>query len=480
MFIHAGSTRDWVKHYGTESDSLRYRLEFLDSKTTLHQRSAQISFSRFANGDMVQVSSPATFFDTAIDWRVRITSPGNPSFLDSAVLRVHSGAAKCESPDAPVDQYRFEKIAYWRKPSADFPIDLFTNPPEQVQRISYYGISYDTLYAFTGSGELAAVNDRMKQKIRIEYLDGILRYIQLWEGFIHSVPAITVEYGVGISSWMAHGNLWTLDSSNGTPIPQARRGLGHVLKKGESWVYRDSSMVTFANPDSVHGSLISLELLETPTDSAGWLSLKVRETTAPDTGNPTDSILEIRLDTLQRMVRVLKGSKLSFGTPWSMPSTMEGRWALGLLTHPLFSDSANLRYWEVSGKTQGEIPSSTTRDTFEMRMHKDIGSTWILKKNTHSSYAIFNGFSTWTLVAHALDNTILPASAKTPHTVRNLAWLRARIAQDPALEVVRIRLDGVRAKARGAKALELLDARGIGFVQVRDGQDLVTLRVVRP
>lgn len=480
--IHSGSTRDWVKRHGEGNDSLRYHLEFIDSRTSTHVKSAQISYSRTVDDSSFLVLSPANFLDTAIDWRVRITSPETPSFSDTAVLRIHSGAAKCDSPNVSVDEFRFEKLAYWLEPSEVFPIDLTYNDPEQVRRLSYYGYgtSADPVYALTGSTELAALNDRMVHKVRIESSYGILSYSELWEGFWHTEPTIDIKDGIGITSWMAHGNLWTLASSDGTPIPQTRRGLDHPLKKGESWVYKDSSRKQFGTVGNAPTSLISLELLDTPTDSAGWTCLKVRETTAPDTGKRTDSTLEIRLDTLRQIVRVLKGSREYAGTPWSMPSTMEGKWAVGLLTFPMFSDTSNLHYREVSGEAHGEMPMTTSQDSFDMSIQHGIGSTGIFVNSTTNAFAIFNSFSIWKLVAYATENLILPASARAPRPVRDIAWLRARLARDPAMEVVRIRMDGVRTRAKGLKALELLDARGIGFVQVRDGQELATLRVVRP
>lgn len=478
VVFHRGSTRDWVKRYGAGTDSLRYHLEFIDSKTSFHAKSAQIGYSRIVNDSSILVMAPAEFVDTAIDWRVRITSPETPSLVDTAVLRIHSGAAKCDSPGVSVEGYRIEKLVYWIEPSEVFPIDLTYNDPEQVRRLSYYGYgtSTDPVYALTGSTELAALNDRLVHKVRIRYADGILSYQEYDGGFSHSEPTITNDDRIGITSWSAHGNLWTLTAWEGPPLPQSRRGLGHGLRKGESWVYRDTS--TDKKPLV---AWISLELLDNPTDSAGWTCLKVRESRSTDTGKPSDTTLEIRLDTLRQAVRVHSGSKEVTGTPWSIPSSMEANWALGLLTHPVHPDGASPRYWELSGKSQGgELSQTTILDSFEMLIQKDIGSTRIHKIRHNSSYPVFNEKFAWTLVSHSLDNSILPASPKIPRTVRDINWLRARLAQDPTLEVVRIQMDGVQTRARGARALELLDARGIGFVQVRDGQESVQLRVVRP
>ena len=151
------------------------------------------------------------------------------------------------------------------------------------------------------------------------------------------------------------------------------------------------------------------------------------------------------------------------------------------MTHILHSEDTVSRYWKYSSETEGELQRSTWTDSFDMRLHADIGATSIVTMSSaHGS--VINGVSlrSWTLVAHSFDNTILPTLPRISGKARNLAWLRERIAHDPSLEIVRIAPDGSSTRARGSDAAKLIDARGFAIVQVRDGQELVQLRVVRP
>lgn len=472
--LHRGSTRDWVRRSGPNADSVRYRLQFLDS--TYHDTTF---YTTYADSDFA--STTVVTRESWYDWRVRITLPDSPSVEDTAVLRVLSTKRDPNPYNASDKGYDIRQLAFWAIPSDHFPIDVQSNPQEQVRALTYFGeVRYYTLLPYTGAWEMALNWNCTNCGISVGDMDGDLYYSQLWVGYWHSVPTVTTKDSVGITSWMSNGNIWTLTASDGTPLPKVRRGLNHTLRKGESWVYKDSSRKEFGTLDNAPPALISLELLDTPSDSAGWTCLSVRETTAPDTGKRTDSALEIRLDTLRQIVRVLKGSKEDVGTPWSVPSTMEGKWALGLLTHPLFPDSENTRYGEVSGERQGEMDYTTRQDSHEMHIQKDIGSTRIFESHTTNSFPVYNSRYTWTFVAHSLDNSILSTSSGMLRQARDLAWLWERLSGNPDIEVVRFGLDGSSLRGRGTEALKLLDMRGVGVVQVQDGQEIVRLRVLRP
>ena len=160
--------------------------------------------------------------------------------------------------------------------------------------------------------------------------------------------------------------------------------------------------------------------------------------------------------------------------------SMEVEWALGLMDHPIFPDSTKSRYAIGGSSHEGEVPSSGTSRSFQMNLVDSIGTISIWSASRSWGVMYNEPFSSWTLIAHSFDNTILPASARLPGKARNLAWLRERIAHDPSLEIVRITPDGSRTRARGPDAAKLLEGRGFGIVQVRDGRELVQLRVVRP
>lgn len=269
-------------------------------------------------------------------------------------------------------------------------------------------------------------------------------------------------------------------------MPAPTGGFGHRLKSGEIWIYRDSTGNN-VYPSLNRRAYVSLELLAPPSDSAGWTRLSVRKSVHPDTGDAKDTVLAIRVDTLRRMVR--NGNDLV--TPWLVsPVTganwmlvspsMEAEWALGLMDHPIFPDSTKSRYAIGGSSHEGEVPSSGTSRSFQMNLVDSIGATSILSASRSWGVMYNEPFSSWKFVAHSFDNTILPTSAKLPAQDRDLAWLRERIAHDPSLEIIRIVPDGSSTRARGAEASKLLNARGIGVIRVRDRQELVQLRVVRP
>lgn len=470
MILDPGSTRDWIKYTGPGIHSVRYHLEFLDS--TSWDTSYPVSYM-FRENDS-NIIKTVDRRDSFIDWPVRITIPDSPSVVDTALFRYISIHIPLELYGSKGD-YRIHRLACWARTSPHFPIDLERNPQEEMEK-AYTLFGRWHPHFVTGAWEVSVSRGAGSSSTTtgISGDSSLLGDADLWYAYAYSTPRTLSSEGIGITAWLSRDSYWRLQTADGLVLPSAQGYLGHRLQKGESWVYRDSSRTMFPRDSST--AFVALELLDTPSDSSGWIRLNVRKSVRPDTGKHLDTTLAIRLDTLHHFVRC--GSDLC--SPWSLPGTQECNWGLGLMTHILHPEDSTSRYWKYSSNTEGEVQRSTWTDSFDMRLHTDIGATSILSKTT--SKGVMNGTSlrSWTLVAHSLDNTILPTAARTPLRSRNLSWLRDRIAHDPSLEIVRIAPDGSSTRARGAEASKLLEARGVGFVQLRDGQKLVTLRIIRP
>lgn len=87
---------------------------------------------------------------------------------------------------------------------------------------------------------------------------------------------------------------------------------------------------------------------------------------------------------------------------------------------------------------------------------------------------------TWTLQAHALDSGALGTSHPSPRSRRDLRWVQEHLKHHPGTELVRILPDGTRSRARGPEAMEMLQRRGMAILHVRDGNELVIVRVIQP
>lgn len=467
LVLHKGSTRDWVKRFGASGDSVRYRLEFLDSTSRDSTREEAYSSE--------QTRHKA---DTTIDWRVRITRSDSPSVADTAILRVlRSSWVKFSDSLPPEEERRIQGLAYWLKPSRHFPIDLQFHSDRES--------SVQGIYACLTTGVWEAL---LLERMTIDASDGLHRVgdmictKSLGGGFCHAVPTVASRDSLGIVVWQNNGAVWELRGVDGIARPPLRSSLGHALRKGECWVYRDSSESDYLNfgvrSMSKSRAFVSLELLSTPSDSAGWMRLLVRESVHPDSGASSDTTYAILLDTFQTIARI--GTVET--TPQNLSSGVPG-WALGLMKHPLFPDTSKSSYSKSFSRSEGEaVIISGSSYSYLMSLDNGIGATSITSKSSSSGVGSIrgSGYSSWTLVVHSLDNAPLANLAAPARPTRDLAWLRVRIAQDPTLEVARIRLDGTRSIARGATATRLLQERGMAIVQVRDGQELVTVRVANP
>lgn len=470
--LHRGSTREWVKYTGSRPDSVRVRLEFLDS--TYKDSSTPFTANVLPPGSTVYESKTATRKEVITEWKVRITIPDSASIKDSAVLRVSSVYIGLDVFGTGSD-VRLLNLAYWKTPSKHFPIDVQLNPAIEVnQYLRLNALNYPPTLP-TGAWELGLLNnDPMRRDLRLDD-DGSLSTTSLGSGFSGSPPIVSRKDSIGITGWLRKGSYWKLSAADGKTFSRAPGGLVHRLKKGESWVYRDSSKEVGTFPPR---SMVFLELLETPSDSVGWTRLTLRKTVHPDLGSPKDTTITIFLDTLHHLVRTGTES----GTPWSLPKSLEGRWGIGLMKHLLAPDSAVSLYKESFGSSQGEANRTASWNQYVLKIDKDIGATSI---RTDDWYSIAAGGSptfmySWTLVGHSLDNIILPSSTRSPARIRDLAWLKERIDRDATLEVARFGLDGSCLRGSGTEALRLLELRGVGVVRLRDGQEMVDLRVIHP
>lgn len=475
LVLHKGSSRDWVKRFGASGDSVRYHLEFLDST----------SRDSSSNEEVYNSASIRYKADTTIDWRVRITRSDSPAVADTAILRVlRSRWVTITDSLLDVEERRIQGIAFWLKPSRHFPIDLqFHSSGESSfpdMRIDLTTGVWEALllaYPKTTTGtEWNRRNDllgRQGDKFCTTSLDG---------GSCYDVPTVASRDSLGIVAWQNNGAIWELRGVDGSARPPLRGSLGHALRKGECWVYRDSSESDYLNfnvrSTSRSRAFVSLELLSTPSDSTGWMRLLVRQSVHPDSGASSDTTYAILLDTLRTIVRI--GTFET--TPENLSSGVPG-WALGLMKHPLFPNASKSSYRKSFSHSEGEaVAISSSSYSYLMSLDYGIGATSISSQSSTSGVGSIrgSGFSCWTLVTHSLDNAPLANLAAPARPTRDIAWLRARIAQDPTLNVARVRMDGRRTVARGAAATRLLQERGMAIVQARDGRELVTLRVANP
>ena len=482
LSLHRGSTREWVRRVGYSGDSVRYHLEFLDSTS---RDSTSDSEGSYTPSDSIgQVVGTYRAADTTIDWRVRITRSDSPSVADTAILRVvRSRWFMFSDSFPPQEKRRIQGLAFWLRPSRHFPIDL------QLHSNLEWSVPGMRINLTTGVWEAVLLIDPTATSAnwsnssnRFNRSGNQLCSNGLGSGSCYDAPMATSRDSLGIVAWRANGTFWELRGVDGTARPPSRSSLGHALRKGESWVYRDSSESDYLNfgvrSVSKSRAFVALELLSTPSDSAGWIRLSVRESVHPDSGTSSDTTYAILLDTLQTIARI--------GTLETTPENLSSgvpSWALGLMKHPQFPDSSKSSYRKSFSRFEGEaVVISSSSYSYLMSLDYEIGATSITSRSSSAGVGSLrgSGYSFWTLVTHSLDNKPLPTMVRLPAKARNLSWLRTRIAHDPSLEIIRIAPDGSSTRARGAEASKLLDARGVGIVRFRDGQHLVTLPNIRP
>ena len=137
LSLHRGSTREWVRYTGTKPDSVRYRLEFLDS--TSRSTSSEYKASYIPPGGTVCVDKLVPRKDLVTEWKVRVTIPDSPSVVDTAILRV-VGVTIDYDVFKTGSTAQILNLAYWYKPSVHCPIDVQINPVTEVQRYLTLGV----------------------------------------------------------------------------------------------------------------------------------------------------------------------------------------------------------------------------------------------------------------------------------------------------------------------------------------------------
>lgn len=482
LWLHAGSTRDWIRYDGRSGEARRYHLEFLGSTRDIGHTTERLGYWVTEGDSRVSVIAQLVFTDTVDDWRVRITMPDSPSVEDTAVLRVHNGAVTGDRPDIPAETWRLENATYWLKPSALFPIDLRANSSEDVKKVAKYRQKEETVQVVTGAWEVGLLEFR--PMVRIDESPPNLCYAQLWESFCHSGPNIESRGDTGIVSWLANGTFWELTAIDGAMRKQASGNGKLPVRVGERWTYRDSAW-NMPSQVPLPVERITLEVLEIGADSAGWSRLLVGLRSHQENGripNSTRSILldprryRIRMDTTEAWVwSIVPGHVLP----------IEVSWALGLLPSPIRTEDSITNYRYLSIVNSGEVNYSTSSEWWELSRSLAAGTTKVGygRAATMTSYGQTIGSHsgrTWHLESHARDSSNVSTSSRRRSEVRDLAWVRARLVADPSFELTRFGLDGSILNARGMAGLALLDQRGLGILQVRDGPAKVVLRLVRP
>lgn len=481
--LRVGSTRDWVKRIGTSGDSLRYHLEFLqDSITTVQwtRPSSKIwvdSEGNYRTDGEVQRES-------IVDWKVRITSPDSPMVSDTAILRVHN--ASRTSPEPGYSARQLNSTTYWIRPSWRFPIDLRENSREDAPNLYLFheggvhrgsvGTGLTEFELLLGQEDVVGFNHSDSNEIC---------YAQLHESMCGSAPLVSSRGDTGIVAWMSHGALWELVAYDGEPRLVERNRLNPPIHKGMTWIYRDSLQRKGWNAEpSPPASFVDLVVLGLSTDTSGWVRLDLSITHRSESGRDSTRLVAVHIQPHRLRVRI----DTTFIHPWSLYTSylpFEGIWALGLLDPPIDPRDSTLSYRYLWRSTSGEVDFYFSMDLCQLSRSDESGASKI--RSEHYQGSRFGGQSigdttlhSWTLVSHAQDNSILAATPRTPAAVRDLGWLRARLAANPSLELVRVELDGSRSRARGIAGLALLERRGVGILQVRDEGRLVLLRLVRP
>lgn len=479
--LRIGSTRDWVKRTGTSGDSVRYHLEFLQDSTTRYSRTDPAFPYRTLNG--VVQSAKVVISEWIVDWKIRITSPDSPMVSDTAILRVHDASQSSEDPDFP--SRTLDGTTYWIRPSIHFPIDLRQNPPEDMENILAFPYGQD-LYRealATGTTEFSMLFE--SGLYEINSWNGEICNGQLHKSFCGSAPLVSSRGDSGIVAWMSHGSLWELVAYDGTARQVERNRLNPPIRKGMTWIYRDSLLEKGGNAKpSPPASFVDLVILDHSTDTSGWVRLDLSITHRSDSGRDSSKRVAVQIQPQRLLVRI----DSTFIHPWSLNTSdlpFEGIWALGLLEPPIDPRDSTLTFGHLWRWTSGEVDPSFGMDLCQLSRSAESGASKIRTEQYKGSR--FGGKSigdttlhSWTRVAHAQDSSILSASPRSRATERDLGWLRARLASDPTLEVVRLGLDGSRLVARGNAGLALVERRGVGILQVRDEGRLVLLRLVRP
>jgi len=252
-----------------------------------------------------------------------------------------------------------------------------------------------------------------------------------------------------------------------------------------TWIFRDSLLrtgPTAKNPPAL--GFVDLTVLDLAKEASGWIRLDLLTTHRSDTGTDSSRTVSVGIQPQGLRVRVdsVDLTSWSLGSP-KLPFV--GIWALGLLPPPDHSPEPTTSYRYFHGWTDGESDPTFGKFLCELSRSSEAGTNSIrhFEADGFGWGGRFIGDTTlhsWTLVAHAQDSSILSATPRSRAADRDLGWLRARLAVDPSLEVVRIGFDGSRSRARGIAGLALLERRGVGILQVRDEGRLVRLRVIRP
>lgn len=479
--LRVGSTRDWVKRTGPSGDSVRYHLEFLkDSTTRILTLDSAFLFQTQSTGGWK--SAVVETGEWIVDWKVRITSPDSPMVSDTAILRVHDASMNSEDLEFPARS--LINSTYWLRPSPHFPIDLLQNSTEDEWNIQVFSEGIRNQKAVvTGAIELSLLLDRWLNDFDRGSND--LCYAQLYESMCGAVPLASSRGDTGIVAWLANGAFWELVAYDGVPRSLARHAPEPPLRKGMTWIFRDSLLrtgPTAKNPPAL--GFVDLTVLDLASDTSGWIRLDLLMTHRSDTGKDSSRIVSVGIHPKGLRVRVDSVDL----TAWSLGSPklpFVGIWALGLLPPPDHSPEPTTSYRYFHGWTDGESDPTFGKFLCELSRSSEAGTKSIrhFEADGFAWGGRFIGDTTlhsWTLVAHAQDSSILSATPRTRVAVRDLAWLRARLAADPTLEVVRIGLDGTRSLARGNAGLALLERRGVGILQLRDEGRMVVLRVVHP
>jgi len=489
LALHVGSTRDWVKKSGIPVDSVRYRLEFLDSSEGEVISEAPTWVGAGANATFVYEYG-------SVDWRVRITIPDSPSVEDTAVVRVVQ-ARRFAPPNPgtyPQQEFRFKDLAMWTRPSIHFPLDIQNNPGEEVAKLAQFWPESTGLlqrHLYTGSWQATlAFPDRREGTT----FDGGGAFLcentrSFTGGTCTPSPSVSVQEGVGIVTWVGGGARWELRQADGTPIPQISRNRSpYPLVPGETWVYREITKHT-SPAYKMDTGFVNLRLLESLDDSDGWTRLSLTKVTLPASGIADTSTFHIRVSRTLHEVWTWNAedtrlTPVDGGPSWILPRSFVGRWALGLIEPSSSSSQGRTLYGdgEYQNQTQSEMDPCWYSSWDGVHLQEDSGAVELLSSYSAYQRLIIN--SSWeskaTLWSHALVPEGASARRSPSSPQRNLVWLRAHLESHPDAELVRTRPDGTRARGRGAAATELLRQRGVALLQVWLENELISIRVVQP
>lgn len=302
-------------------------------------------------------------------------------------------------------------------------------------------------------------------------------------------PSITLLEGVGIVTWVGGGARWELRQADGTPISQISRNRSpYPLVAGETWVYRQITEHT-RPAHRLDTGFVSLRLLESLDDSAGWTRISMVKKALPSSGIADSSIFRVRVSRTLHEVWTwsavgMQWTLVDGGPSWILPRSFVGLWALGLIEPDSGSTQGRTLYGdgEYRNETASELDPRWFSSWDGVYLQPDSGAVELI--SAYSAYLglIFDSTaeSKATLWSHSLVPEGASAARFPSNPPRNLAWLRAHLENHPDAELVRIRPDGAHTRGRGAAATELLRQRGVALLQVRLGTERVSIRVVQP